>query len=193
MEENTDTYEKTFSISLALIITLIGAVTIVASIYFPWWERIDNLLGPLHTIRLYKSDRITPFNIEEYVWAVRDPTLKNAMLYPFILMVLSFLLSIMSLIFHSKSKTIIKGGITLMSGASSAASFFTFQYLFEGYMKNIGETVSGSIGYLHWGYGLGCKLSLAAAALMITTWALNLIKTERFEFDLVFEKETEDT
>jgi uncharacterized membrane protein len=193
MEENANTHAKTFSIPLGLIITLLGVVTIAVSIYFPWWERLDNMVGPLHIIHLYKSAMKNPFKFEEYVWTVRDPTLRKAMLYPFILMATSFIFSIISLILLKKSKTIIRGVITLISGAASATSFFVFQHLFEGYMKKIGETVSGSIGYLHWGYGLGCKLSLAAAALMITAWALNLLKTERFEIDLVFEKETEDT
>ncbi len=189
MDEKVDAPGKKFSISMALIMAILGTAVIAASFFMPWWVRIENTVGPLQTIYLYKSARIWPFEIEEYMWAVRDPRLKMALLYPFMLVAASFLLAITSMFLRNRTTT---GGVTaLLSGAASTASHFVFRNLFEGYMETIGETVSGGMGWLHWGYGLGSKLSLAAAVLMAAAGALQLFKTEHFELEFVLEKETE--
>ena len=191
MEKKVETHKKIVSIPLALIIALAGISAIALSIYLPWWGMLDNTLGPLKTIQLYKSTVKIPFDIEEYIWEVHDPKLKTAMLYPFLLTTLSLTFSITSIIYHKMTKRKTTGVLALMSGAVTITSIIVFKTRIESYMEGIGETIAGSMGYLHWGYGLGWKLSLAATVLMIIAGLLQLLKTGSFEFEVVFEKETE--
>lgn len=193
MEENVETHKKVISIPFALIIALAGILAITLSIYLPWWEMLDNTIGPMRTIHLYKSVVKFPFEIEEYAWVVGDPILKTAMLSPFLLMALSLAFSILSVIHHKMNKRKTVGALALMGGAASITSFFVFKNRFETYMEGLGESISGSVGYLHWGYGLGWRLSLAATALMIIAGLLQFLQAEYFEFEVAFEKETEDT
>lgn len=191
MEENVETHKKVVSIPLALIIALIGISVIALSIYLPWWNMLDNTLGPLKTIYLYKSMFKFPLEIQEYVWAVRDPILKTAMLYPFLLMTLSLTFSIINFIHYKMEKKKAAGVLALISGVLSITSFLVFTTRFETYMVGMNETIAGSVGYLHWGYGLGWKLSLVASVLMIIAGLLQLLQTGYFEFEVMFEKETE--
>ena len=191
MEENVETHKKVISIPLALIIALIGISVIALSMYLPWWNMLDNTLGPLKTIYLYKSTTKFHLEIQEYVWAVRDPILKTAMLYPFLLMTLSLTFSIINLFHYKMKKKKAAGIFALISSATSITSFLVFTTRFETYMEGMNETIAGSVGYLHWGYGLGWKLSLVATALMIIAGLLQLLQTGYFEFEVVFEKETE--
>jgi len=193
MEENVETHKKVVSIPLALIIALIGVSVIALSIYLPWWNMLDNTLGPLKTIYLYKSTLKFPLEFQEYVWAVRDPILKTAMQYPFLLMTLSLTFSIINFIHYKMKKKKAAGVLSLISGAASITSFFVFKSRFETYMEGTNETIAGSVGYLHWGYGLGWKLSLAATVLMTIAGLLQLLQTGYFEFEVMFEKETENT
>ena len=154
---------------------------------------LDNTLGPLKTIYLYKSMFKFPLEIQEYVWAVQDPILKTAMLYPFLLMTLSLTFSIINFIHYKMKKKKAAGVLALISGVLSITSFLVFTTRYETYMEGMNETISGSVGYLHWGYGLGWKLSLGASVLMIIAGLLQLFQTGYFEFEVMFEKETENT
>ena len=130
---------------------------------------------------------------KEYVWMVRNPILKASMLTPFLLIILSLTFSIINLIYYKMRGKKAASVLSFISSATLIASFFVFKSEFETYMAGINESITGATGYLHWGYGLGWKLALVAAVLMIIVGLLQLFQTGHFEFEVMFEKETEDT
>ena len=192
MEEKAEIHKNIVSIPLALIITLAGIIVSAISLYLPWWNMLDNTIGPLKTIHLYKSTMIMPYK-KEYVWMVRNPVLKASMLTPFILIILSLIFSIINLIYYKMRGKKAASVLSFISSATLIASFFVFKSGFETYMAGTKESITGATGYLHWGYGLGWKLALVAAVLMIIVGLLQLFQTGHFEFEVMFEKETEDT
>jgi len=153
---------------------------------------LDNTIGPLKTIHLYKSTMIMPYK-KEYVWMVRNPVLKASMLTPFLLIIISLAFSIINLIYYKMKKKKAASALSFISSAALIASFIVFKSRFEVYMKGINESITGAMGYLHWGYGLGWKLAIIASVLMFIAGLLQLLQPRQFEFEVMFEKETEDT
>ena len=192
MEEKAEIHKNIVSIPLALIINLVGIIVTAISIYLPWWNMLDNTIGPLKTIHLYKSTMLMPYK-KEYVWMVQNPVLKASMLTPFLLIILSLILSITNIIYYKMKGKKAASALSFISSAALIASFFVFKSEFERYMAGINESITGATGYLHWGYGLGWKLALVAAVLMIIVGLMQLFQTGRFEFEVMFEKETEAT
>ena len=192
MEEKVEISKNIVSIPLALITNLAGILVIAISIYLPWWNMLDNTIGPLKTIHLYKSTMIMPYK-KEYVWMVRPPVLKTAMLTPFLLIIISLAFSIINLIYYKMKKKKAASALSFISSAALIASFIVFKSRFEVYMKGINESITGAMGYLHWGYGLGWKLAIIASVLMFIAGLLQLLQPRQFEFEVMFEKETEDT
>jgi len=192
MDERVERHKSIVSIPFALIIALIGITVIALSIYLPWWNMIDNTIGPLETIHLYRSTMKMPLT-KEFVWMVRSPILKTAMLTPLLLMILSLAFSVINVIYYKMRKKEVASVLAFTSALASVAAFFVFMSKFEMYMYGTNESVSGGIGYLHWGYGLGWKLSVVSSVLMFIAGLLQWFQTGHFEFEVMFEKETEDT
>lgn len=183
------------SIPLAQLFSIGAILIIIISLYLPWWGMIDNTIGPLRTIHLYKSMIGIPEKMVSYIWAEKNQDLRTVMIYPLILMILALFSSISTLFLIFKENSKIGGILALLSGVLIISSSVFFQVKLSSYLRMTGETITGSIGFLHWGLGLGWRLSLVAIALLAFN-ALFLLSvrtdTSPLKVEFEFEKESED-
>jgi hypothetical protein len=181
VEENVELSERVLSVPIALVLSLLSFILVVASLFLPWWSQLDSTLGFLRIIFLYRQVRIIPYELEEFAWEVGNVLLRSSMLVPLVMAVSSLVASVLNS-YMVYRKRFFRGLLSYIGGACILLSPVLFTLLFSRYMVSLNDTVSGSMGFLKWGYGLGWRVPFLAAALMVLNGLL--ISFERYDFEI---------